>query len=144
MRKALTISSISKLPSNGMYRQATQVTSVDQSALENDDKYAFGHWAVSHATSFGAFSENGAFQGRILESEDKFIPTRGNYLLAYIVERVIPNQGPIGNGHGQEETSIVVEQPFVLLCRRPEDGMNRAVGAYQKTERRTSDIKSPT
>ncbi len=115
-----------------MYRQAPQITGIDQGALENGDKCTFGHGVVNHATCFSAFSENGAFQGRILESEDNLILTRGNYLLVYVVERVIPKQGAISNGHSQEETGIVVEQLFVFFCRRPEAGMNRSVSACQR------------
>lgn len=47
--------------------------------------------------------------------------------MAYIVESVVTKQGAISNSYRKEETGIVVEQPFMLLCRRPEAIVRRIV-----------------
>lgn len=96
------------------------MTGVDEGALKNGEKRALRHWIVRHAAGSGAFSDNRLVKCRVLESEDNLILTSRNYLLAYIVESVVINEGTISNGHRQQETSLVVEQPFMLLCRSPE------------------------
>jgi hypothetical protein len=105
---------LAQLSTNGVDRGCTKVTSVAEGAAEDVGECGFGHGIVHQPPGLVAFAEDGLVEDRVLESQEHFVLSRRDLLLLQVCKGVIPKQRPVLHGHGEQKSSVIVDEQVVL------------------------------
>ena len=129
----LTVNAFAQSPPNGVYGRSAQVAGVGERALEDVGKRTLGHGVVRDAARLGATSQDRAFQSRVVEPEHKLVLVFRDLLLLHVLETFVAELSLVGNGHGEEETRVIVTKLFVLLRRRSKTDINLSSAVRKRT-----------
>jgi hypothetical protein len=104
-------------------RSGTEVSRVAERAAEDVGEGGLRHGFIHNAAELGAFMRNRSVENRVFESQDQFVLASRNLLHLHICKRVVAEQRLVSHRHGDKESRIVVDEPFVLTASGAENNV---------------------